>query len=111
MIYVCNTYFSPLPCDTDENEQTLVALLRAIAHIRKSSPGAWILVGGDFNYDPFKSKGSNKGAYTALTSICQSDCSATQERCTCALKCVPRPNGRSYSRPESRAHMDNFLVN
>ena len=108
---VGNVYFSPLEEDSDENESTLQTLQRDLKTIKERGESAWIAVGGDLNFDPFKKKGINGRIFSALTATCELDCAKRNTQCRCGMRCVPRPNGRSYSRPESFAHMDNFLVN
>ena len=56
-----------------------------------------IIILGDMNGDPFQRKGTNKSILPLLFSDPR-------------LALVPRPSDKSFSRPQSKAHLDNIVV-
>ena len=83
-----------LPNNTKEARETIEALVKDVKHLPE---GSSVIILGDMNGDPFQRKGTNKSVLPLLFSDPR-------------LTLVPRPNDSSFSRPESKAHLDNFVV-
>ena len=59
-LYCANAYFQENEKDPNEVDDTLKYVLQSLEHIEAKAPKAWIIIGTDLNYDPFKKKGVNK---------------------------------------------------
>ena len=60
-------------------------------------PGAQIIIMGDWNYDPFIDKGSNKAAFTKMMSHPR-------------MALVRRTSPTDWTRPASKTHIDNLFI-
>ena len=65
--------------------------------ISPMEPGAQIIIMGDWNFDPFIDKGSNKAAFTKMMSHPR-------------MALVRRTSPTDWTRPASKTHIDNLFI-